>query len=106
MLHSTPAAALPLPRNLRAPSLRFAEKRSRAATNTSFTNALLPITAPSVKYLTRQRNIAANFKSGKTVPLSFPSNASLSVAAVCDRRFEADSAFPLLRCSANPINRR
>jgi hypothetical protein len=48
-LHSTPFAALPAPRIRRAPSLRFSVNRSRAAANASFTNALLPITAPSVK---------------------------------------------------------
>jgi hypothetical protein len=48
-LHSTPAADVPLPRIRRAPSFRFTEKRSRAAANASFTNSLLPITAPSVK---------------------------------------------------------
>ncbi|MEX1048330.1 MAG: hypothetical protein WED15_02295 [Akkermansiaceae bacterium] len=41
--------------------------RSRAPANASFTNSLLPITAPSVKYLTRQRSIFAMLKSGNTV---------------------------------------
>ena len=47
--HSTPAAAAALPRSLRAPSLRFGPKRSRALVNASFTKLRLPITAPSVK---------------------------------------------------------
>jgi hypothetical protein len=54
MLQSAPAAGAPLPRSLRAPFLRFGGKRSLAAAKVSFTNVLLPITAPSVKYLTRQ----------------------------------------------------
>jgi len=63
ILHNTPAAAFPLPRIRRAPSLLFSENLSRDPANTSFTNPLLPITAPSVKYRTRQRNILA-----KTTP--------------------------------------
>jgi hypothetical protein len=49
MLHNCPFAAAAAPFIARAPSLRFAEKRSRAAVKASFTNALLPITAPAVK---------------------------------------------------------
>ncbi|MEI6178480.1 MAG: hypothetical protein WCS43_16435, partial [Verrucomicrobiota bacterium] len=52
-LHRTLAATEPLPRILRAPSLRFFPNRSRAAANASLTKLRLPITAPSVKYLTR-----------------------------------------------------
>ena len=62
ILHNTSAAGLPLPRSLRAPSLRPGPNRSRAAANASFTKALLPITAPSEKYLTRYRSIAAKNK--------------------------------------------
>ena len=58
-LHSNPFTPLPLPRIARAPSLRLALNRSRARANASFTNSLLPITAPSVKYLTLQCNIFA-----------------------------------------------
>jgi len=47
-LHSTPTAGLPLPRICRAPSLRLGPNRSRAFVNAWFTDALLPITAPSV----------------------------------------------------------
>ncbi|TAG08118.1 MAG: hypothetical protein EAZ42_11755, partial [Verrucomicrobia bacterium] len=47
MLHNTRAAALPHPRMRLAPSLRRAGNRSRALANASFTNTLLPITAPS-----------------------------------------------------------
>ena len=65
--------------------LPLLRKRSRAAANASLTNALLPITAPSVKYLTRQRNIAASFKSGNTVSFSPRFHASKVVATVCDR---------------------
>ena len=65
MLHSTPFAAAPLPRILRAPSLLLSENLSRAPANASFTNSLLPITAPSVKYLTRHRNIFAIDSSGR-----------------------------------------
>lgn len=49
-LNSTPAAAFPFPFMRRAPSFRLSVNRSRAAVNVSLTNALLPITAPSVKY--------------------------------------------------------
>jgi hypothetical protein len=48
-LHSIPAAGFASPRIFRAPSLRFGPKRSLALANASFTNSLLPITAPSVK---------------------------------------------------------
>jgi hypothetical protein len=50
-LHNVPAAAAALPRNLRAPLVRFSPKRFRHARNTPSTNARLPRTAPSVKYL-------------------------------------------------------
>ena len=46
-LHSVPAAAAPLPRIFRAPSLRALLNRSRAFANASFTNERLPISAPS-----------------------------------------------------------
>ena len=45
-----PAAAAPLPRNFRAPVLRFAPKRSRHARNTPSTNSRLPSTTPSESY--------------------------------------------------------
>jgi hypothetical protein len=48
-LHKIPLAAAPPPFSFRAPSFRFAPNRSRALANASFTNSLLPITAPSVK---------------------------------------------------------
>ena len=71
MLHNTPAAAAPVPRIRRAPSRRLAGNLSRAPANASFTKSRLPITAPSVKYLTRQRSIAGIPRSDNTVPLSF-----------------------------------
>gem|GEM_PF-1626096 len=66
-LHKIPAAAFPLPRIRLAPSVRFSENLSRAPAKTSSTKPLLPITAPSVKYRTRQRSILAIESSGKTV---------------------------------------
>jgi hypothetical protein len=60
MLHNNAAAGPPLPRNFRAPSLRFSPNRSLDFATASLTNVRLPITAPSVKYLTRQRSILAN----------------------------------------------
>ena len=65
MLHSVPAAGAPLPRIRRAPSFLLSVNLSLAAANASFTNSLLPITAPSVKYLTRHRNIFAIDSSGR-----------------------------------------
>ena len=56
-LHHRPAAGDPVPCGLRAPSWRRGPKRSRAVTKASFTNNRLPITAPSVNYLTRRRSI-------------------------------------------------
>ena len=50
-LHNTPPAGAASPFNVLAPSLRFGPKRSRAFANASFTNSLLPITAPSVIHL-------------------------------------------------------
>ena len=76
MLHSVPAAGAPLPRIRRAPSFLLSVNLSRAPTNASFTNPLLPITAPSVKYLTRFINIPAIPRSGKTVSLSSYSSIS------------------------------
>ena len=76
MLQSTPAAGAPFPRSRRAPSLRFAVKRSRAAAKVSLTKALLPITAPSVKYRTRQCSIPASPRSGSAVSLSLLSSSS------------------------------
>jgi hypothetical protein len=75
-LQSTPFAALPLPLIARAPSFRFGPNLPRACMNTSFTNSLLPITTPSVKYLTRQRNIRDIPKSFNTVSLSSLANIS------------------------------
>ena len=48
-LHSVPPEAAPSPFSFLAPSLRFGPKRSLALPKASFTNSLLPITAPSVK---------------------------------------------------------
>jgi len=48
-LHRVPLAAALPPLSFLAPSLRLGPKRSRALANASFTNSLLPITAPSVK---------------------------------------------------------
>ena len=59
ILHRWPFAPLPLPLIARAPFFRFGPNRSRAFANASFTNSLLPITAPSVKYRTRHRSIFA-----------------------------------------------
>ena len=59
-LHSVPAAAAPLPRHFRAPSLRVPPNRSLHIRNTSSTNPRRPITAPSVKYLTRHGNAASS----------------------------------------------
>ena len=103
-LHSSPFAPLPLPRIARAPSLRLALNRSRARANASFTNSLLPITAPSVKYLTRQCNIFANPRSFKTVPLSLLSNISAVFSVFWPTRFPtpATSARPGLRPKASP----
>ncbi len=60
MLHTSPAAAWPLPRMRREPSLRRLPKRPRADSNAAFTNSRLPTTAQSVKHLTQQRNIRPN----------------------------------------------
>lgn len=57
MLQSTPFASAPLPRIFRAPSFLFSVNLSRALANTSFTNPLLPITYPSVKYRTGFKSI-------------------------------------------------
>ena len=54
-VHKIPLAAAAPPLSLLAPSLRFGPKRSGTLANAEFTNSLLPVTAPSVKYLTRQR---------------------------------------------------
>jgi hypothetical protein len=48
-LHKIPLAPPPLPLIVRAPSFRLGPNRSRALAKASFTNSLLPITAPSVK---------------------------------------------------------
>ena len=48
-LHKAPFAAAPSPFIFLAPSLRFDPNRSRALAKASFTNSLLPITAPAVK---------------------------------------------------------
>ena len=103
-LHNTPAASLPLPRIRLAPSWRFAPNRSRAFVNASFTNALLPITAPSVNYLTRQSNIRAIFRSGNAVSLSSDSSSSAVFFVTTPR--DSNSAMPLFFPSAVPINRR
>ena len=76
MLHNTPAASFPLPFIRRAPSFLFTVNRSRAAANASFAKALLPITAPSVKYLTRCRSIPTIRRSGRTVSLSLDARIS------------------------------
>ncbi len=100
-----PAAALPLPFSRRAPSFLFSVNRSLASANASFTNALLPITAPSVKYLTRHRSIAAIPRSGKSVPLESASNAS--AVFICGRASPFfNSARPLFLPKARPIVRR
>lgn len=57
MLQSTPFASARLPRIFRAPSFLFSVNLSRALANTSFTNPLLPITYPSVKYRTGFKSI-------------------------------------------------
>ncbi len=48
-LHKARFAGVASPFNFLAPSLRFGPKRSLALAKASFTNSLLPITAPSVK---------------------------------------------------------
>jgi hypothetical protein len=66
----------------RAPSFRLGPKRSRANSNAAFTNAREPITAPSVKYLTRQRSMRPNGNS----PMRFSSvsiRRCFSAAALC-----------------------
>lgn len=70
ILHSIPFAGTPLPRIFRAPSFLLAVNLSRTRANASFTNSLLPITAPSVKYLTRFISIPAIPRSGRKVSLS------------------------------------
>jgi len=62
-----PFAAAPLPRIRRAPSFLLSENLSHAPSKASFTNALLPITAPSVKYLTRILNIFSCVRSGRPI---------------------------------------
>ena len=104
-LQSTPAAGAPFPRNFLAPSFRFSVNRSRAPANASFTNSLLPMTAPSVKYLTRHFNIFAILNSGSTVPLSSAASAS-AVLCIGFTFALSTSARPLFRPSANPIARR
>ena len=112
ILQSSPAAGAPFPRIRRAPSFRFAVNRSRAPANASFTKSLLPITAPSVKYLTRQRSIAAMPRSGSTVPLS--SAASASAVFICGRTTPVSTSCPTAfpaqcnshRPPANPRNLR
>ena len=105
-LHNTPFAAAPLPRIRRAPSFLLVENLSRAPANASFTNSLLPITAPSVKYLTRHLSIFAIPRSGRTV--SFPSEASASAVffVTASSFFLVSSIFPGLLPSARPIARR
>ncbi len=71
-----PPAADALPFILLAPSFRFAPNRSRAFAKASLTNSSLPITAPSVKYLTRHRGIFAKAISFNTVSLPPLSKAS------------------------------
>jgi hypothetical protein len=89
-LQIIPAAALPAPRNFRAPVFRFGPNRSRVSRKTSSTNARLPITPPSVKYRNRQRSIWVSRRSFKTVSLSSLASSSsevfVTVAAVCGRR--------------------
>jgi hypothetical protein len=55
--HNQFAAPAAFPRIFLAPLLRFAPNRSRHWANNPSTNARLPITAPSVKYLTFHRSI-------------------------------------------------
>jgi hypothetical protein len=55
-LHKNRLAPAAPPLGYLAPDLRFDPKRSRALANASFTKLRLPITAPSVKYRTLQRN--------------------------------------------------
>jgi hypothetical protein len=55
-LHNNPAAPAAGPRIFLAPLLRFAPNRSRHWANNPSTNARLPMTAPSVKYLTFHRS--------------------------------------------------
>jgi hypothetical protein len=86
------------PLSFLAPSLRFGPKRSRAPAKASFTNSLLPITAPSVKYLTRQRSIFAIPRSFNTVSLSLLSNNS-AVFFVSGRSFDRRLETPHARSS-------
>lgn len=111
MLQSVPAADLPLPRIRRAPSFLLSVNLSRAPANASFTNALLPITAPSVKYLTRHLSIFAIPRSGRTV--SSPSEASISAVffVTASSLFlvscvSKSCVFPGFLPSASPIARR
>jgi hypothetical protein len=69
-LRSNALAAAPLLRIFLASSLRFGPNRSRAPAKASFTNSLLPITAPAAKYRTLQNSILAISRSLSTVSLS------------------------------------
>jgi hypothetical protein len=104
-LHKTPAAAAPAPRIFRAPLLRFAPNRCRAPSNASFTNSRLPITAPSVKYLTRHLSIFVTPKSLRTVSLSpLASSSSDDSVTLCPAFWT--TARPGFFPSAIPIIRR
>ena len=105
-VQSTPAAAFPLPRIRRAPSVLFSENLSRAPSNASFTNPLLPLTAPSVKYHTRQRSIFAIFSSGRTVWLSPLSKASASFFEIPVFLEVSSLEFRVFRSNAIPISLR
>jgi hypothetical protein len=65
-LHSSPFAPLPLPLITRAPFLRLQLNRSRDRANASFTNSLLPITAPSVKYIRMNIRNVSHSRSSNT----------------------------------------
>ncbi len=64
-LQSVPAAGFPLPLRRRAPVLRLGPNWLRAFLKRSLTKALLPIAAPSEKYLMRQRSMVAMVRSGR-----------------------------------------
>jgi hypothetical protein len=107
-LHKAPFAGAASPFSRLAPSLRFEPNRSLALANASVTNSLLPITAPAVKYLTRQRSIFAIPRSFKTVSLSLLSKCSAVFFVVWPRPFVdwEISARPDFLPRARPIHRR
>ena len=72
----SPASSPKAPRGFRAPSVRFGPNRSRLARNTPSTKAFDPITAPSVKYRTRQATTFEIFKSRASSSESLSNSAS------------------------------